>query len=298
MKYWLINLWSKNILVDDTRKISTIKIRSKRRVRIQRTDQLLIHEAGDTLFRFVFKAIDITREESDDLFSEVIAGFSRLSLPTDTLENVESPSPTYIYTVSVEAIGEIESEVTLDDLKYSLGFVRRMDRPSMHFRQPYRQVQRTDFETIREGRVFWSRTGFYSLFNALPTALRLQFAYEEALDTGVRNGAGYLGRLRQVSDFVRRNVLSAGQLLVAAEDRWRRLHGGAPPVAFEHVHFSTDDGLPGDSAGIQLQRFLDLFQVLESDSDEMDLIHQLDRVATSEAQVGAERILEQYFSRL
>ncbi|WP_321960048.1 hypothetical protein [Paraburkholderia sp. J7] len=259
---------------------------------MRRNDQILLHSSGVRLFPGVFSVSDLKQEES------IEDGGFPFSGQTGELE---LPNVRYRYYISLSQVDASNEAVELSDLKYSLSFIRRMDNPAVHFRQPYRRVTRFDFETISKGRIFWSRTGYFSLFNALPIILRLQFEFDEVVDHGTLENINYIMKFKRISDFVRRTIVSVGTLLQETEERWKELQlktFSNHINSFDQIYFSTEDGQSDDSIGQQLKHFRELFEVFGSEIDGDDLLSNIMSVVTSEDGIASERLFERHFAQL
>ncbi|MEX3630309.1 MAG: hypothetical protein VB138_13485 [Burkholderia sp.] len=183
--------------------------------------------AGDALFLgngmghieptvYVIDGVEMEeREAAPELPEDFALGYQ---LP------LEDEGTVYRYTFELERRLELEHSLEIDDFRYSLSFVKRLEAPERHFRFPFREIPAVDADVLVNNRIFVSRTAFYSLYYALPARTRIEFDHREALTS--RRQASYRARLERLIAFVEARILPVGEMLAAAAAQWRQL---APP---------------------------------------------------------------------
>lgn len=296
MRYWLIrtDAPSINVSLDDF----VVKIISRRQTTIDEGDVLLLFKKGHQASAFGQYAT-VSRIEIDKVMVEDRSGelTGDLSIQTQIMVEEWKKLP-----------NTEETSIEVDDLKYSLTFVRNLLKPELHFRRGYRLLPDKDFETITLGEAFVARTGYYELLNALPTTLRVAFESEELMTSAARGSlTTFESRLSRLHEFINSRVLTVGVLLkelnlAIHEIAIRNEEGGV----FEHV-FIGEEGEDkqtarhaGDNISYQSKIFDDLDQTLKQPLFEDPDERFLDVVARilDELKQPQRREVERRFERL
>lgn len=166
--------------------------------------------------------------------------------------------------VSVKEIHAFPEDLELDDMRYSLTFVRNTSLPSVHFRRGYRRISEEDFETLKSGKPFVARTGYFELLKALPLELQSEFRAELMLDYQLRDKHSYTLLFEKLTTFVAHRVLSVGNLLAELQQIVEELDvRNENGFRVRHVFAEDDESFPGirsrsDELAEQNRRFSDL----------------------------------------
>lgn len=187
----------------------------------------------------------------------------------------EAPSadevPRRKYEVTFDAIQPLKTTAALDFLRYSLGRVTNFDRPGVHFRRNYVRLSAFDFATIKTGRIFWARTAFGTILNALPQevqrALQIQLLSDGAIAPG--GELNYRLALSVLEQFLDVNYFKVGELLRAIQTELSGLRATQGGSSLPQQIYLSDDGDEGrDSVIDQAATFKRLLQEFYPDGEE------------------------------
>lgn len=295
MKTWIINKKSNRVIIEEIEDHRRLEVVSRRKIKIRNGDRIIILDSELNLLRDVFEVISTEIADVAPLPLE----HSRSITPRIN-EDQEAPQDQYYkYTFHINRIAELSDSTDLDDFRYSLEFIKRTDYPEIHLRLPYRRIPNHDFDTLINGRIFWSRTAYFRILNGLPEITISQFYYEESSRDETKR-PNYLEKFNRLVEFVEKIVLVVGYTLLESEKRWNNLKSINSTSSLEDVHFYSIDDQKSSSAGVQLQYFKDLFEILKppkEQSQEAPLFTQLRSKIETEGNSASERIFERIFAK-
>ncbi|WP_407970987.1 hypothetical protein ACJ51O_00050 [Burkholderia pyrrocinia] len=295
MKTWIINKKSNRVTLEEIEDHHRLEIVSRRKIKIRNGDRIIIRDSELNLLRDVFDVFSIEMAEITPQPSE----HSR-SIISTTNEDQESPQEQYYkYTFHINKIAELSDSTDLDDFRYSLEFIKRIDYPEIHLRLPYRHIPNHDFDTLLTGRIFWSRTAYFRILNGLPEKTISHFNYEESIRDETKK-PNYFEKFKHLVEFVEKIVLTVGYTLRESEKRWNNLKSAASTGLLEDIHFYSIDDQKSSSVGLQLKYFKELFEILEpqkEQSEEAPLFIQLRSKIENEETSASERIFERHFAK-
>lgn len=295
MKTWIINKKSNRVTFEENEGNHRLEILSRRKIKIRNGDRIIILDSELNLLRDVF---DVTLIEIADITPSPLE-YSRSITPTIN-EDQEAPQEQYYnYTFHIKKIAEISDSTDLDDFRYSLEFIKRTNYPEIHLRLPYRHVSNHDFDALLNGKIFWSRTAYFRILNGLPEITASQFNYEESI-RGETKRSNYLEKFNRLVEFVEKIVLAVGHTLMESEKRWNNLRSTASTGSLEDIHFYSINDQKSSSAGVQLQYFKELFEILDPQKErpeEAPLFTQLRSKIESAEISTSERIFERIFAK-
>lgn len=187
MNFWLVRADAPSVTVDS--KVGMI-IRSRTAPRLKVGDQIVLANNGKFTKHGIVQKVD-----SSDGRTSALQPFSyggRIKLAVEKWESI--------------------ADSKIADLRFSLTFIKDVNRPERHLRRNYRSVKASDFRTIVHGEVFLARTAYFELLTSLPGDTRLKF---EILQMRThRTNDPFLNRLEALETFIEQRVLSVGRLLV------------------------------------------------------------------------------------
>lgn len=108
--------------------------------------------------------------------------FAYYGIVDDIVQN-KTDDTTSTYTVNLKAKTAIETALSLESLKFSLIKIYRFNQPLVHFRRSYLTLSDGDFNTIKDGDIYWPRTAFGMYANKLGRKQLLRFVQELAEDS-------------------------------------------------------------------------------------------------------------------
>ncbi|WP_143328855.1 hypothetical protein [Burkholderia sp. AU31280] len=295
MKTWIINKKSNRITIEENGDNRRLEIVSRRKIKIRNRDRIIILDSDLNLLRDVFDVISIETADITPLPLE----HSRNITPTIN-EDQEAPQEQYYnYTFHIKKISELPGSTDLDDFRYSLEFIKRTNYPEVHLRLPYRHIPHHDFDALINGHIFWSRTAYFRILNGLPEITISQFNYEESIRDEEKRSK-YLEKFNRLVEFVEKIVLTVGHTLLESEKRWNNLKSAVSAGSLEDIHFYSVNDQKSSSAGVQLQYFKELFEILEpqkNQPEEASLFTQLRLKIENEETSASERIFERIFAK-
>jgi hypothetical protein len=150
---------------------------------------------------------------------------------------------------------------TLDRLAFSLLFVNHYQNPQTHFQQQIRTLDWEDYETIKQGWVYLSRTAFAKIGNALPMPNRLEFKLRmiKAFKTEDFREVDYVKLFAFLYDYLEARLFSRGRLLIASDEMAGQIMPELSESELKEVGFSDEAG-SADSVRVQADRFRKLFE--------------------------------------
>lgn len=250
----------------------TITIKTRRSVSIKQGDAILCSEHFLGKIRFVWHAHarDITARSLREIKGDVDANLK-------------------LYSIQLTDLQTLEPARDLDALQYSMVKVRRIDRPYLHFRQPYTRVSEEDFETIIGDRVFWARTSLLRFLTALPDELRSDFMARSGSPSDLDRHFGYQKRWRDFRQFLEDSYLPLAELFRGIEEELEGLGELAP----RELHFRNDAEDRADSIRAQALRFREFATSLET-AKQKGVFDEID--AHIEEHAESERRFERLFA--
>jgi hypothetical protein len=183
------------------------------------------------------------------------------------------PAEATVTQVDVEAWEQLTEPSSLNELRYSLTFVRNMNQPWHHFRRGIRQLPSHDFATIVSGEIFVARTGYFELLRAIPDSMQQEFTIERLRQSNApHDNPTYAQRFNALRDFIARRIESVGYLLAqlaVTADRLVVQAGDTLRVRHAFVHEGAEGQKISDSidyADVQLGFFQRYFRSLKEQS--------------------------------
>lgn len=235
--YWAIN-------VDDRTDESFI-VASRRGMAIRKGDELALVSRLHGGIVFVATAIVDAVKQAKEIAAP--------AAPDDV--------PRRYYEVIYGRLKKFDEPIPLDLLSYSLQRLTNFNRPSVHFRRAYVRLSFSDYETIRTGRIYWARTAFGTILNALPASaqsfLQIHLLSEGAINSN--NEINYRRAFELLEKFLEANYFQVGKLFSAIDRELgaiRAEQGGKPPP--ERLFLKGDENEPADSLQGQGAYFDDL----------------------------------------
>lgn len=222
---------------------SMIILKTRRSVSIKEGDSILGSENQAGKFRFIWQA------QVEDVSARPLGELKR-----DVDPNLK------LYSIQLADQEALEPARELQDLQYSLQKVWRLDRPSMHFRQPYTRVSEEDFETIIGDRIFWARTALLRFLTAVPPDLRAEILTHPDHAAMDDTRSGFRERWRRFREFLGRSYLPLTQLFGGIEVELAELGDLAPREAY---FLENEEDRP-DSIREQATRFREFHASLET----------------------------------
>lgn len=232
MRAWIVR--SGMVESGPTAHVPTITLKTRRSVGIKQGDAILGSENPIGKVRFVWQA------RAGDISARPLSELKR-----DVDPNLK------LYSIQLAEHQALEPARELEDLQYSLQKVWRLDRPNLHFRQPYTRISEEDLGTILGDRIFWARTALLRFLMALPEVLRAEIVTEQVLPSRVDGQFGYRVRWRHFRQHLEASFLPLAELFHGIEDELLQLGALAPPEAY----FRDDAEDRPDSIREQATRF-------------------------------------------
>lgn len=175
------------------------------------------------------------------------------------------------FQVKFDHVQDLDVEVTLETLKYSLQRVRRFDKPHAHFRRTYTRISGFDFETIRTGRIFWARTVFGTILNELPLEVQ-RVLQSELLSARAISPSGELDceiGLAVLKDFIDSRYLKVARLFSGIDSLLGDLaRVGIRRLIPEELSFRDEGDDAGDSILLQVRLFEEFLTELSPQNHE------------------------------
>ncbi|EMN5133205.1 hypothetical protein RVV79_006392 [Burkholderia contaminans] len=295
MTTWIINKKSNRVTLEEIEDHHRLEIISRRKIKIRTGDQIIILNSELNLLRDVF---DVTSTEITEITLTPLE-HSRSIIPAITEDQEASREQYYNYIFHIHKISELSDSTDLDDFRYSLEFIKRIDYPEVHLRLPYRKITNHDFNTLLNGRIFWSRTAYFRILNGLPKITISQFDYEESI-RGETKRLNYSEKFKRLVEFVEKTIFTVGHTLLESEKRWRNMKSAESAGSLEEIHFHSIGDQKSSSAGVQLQYFKELFEIIsprKEQSEEEPLFTQLLSKIEDKETSASERIFERNFAK-
>ena len=204
MKFWLVRADAPSVRVRDKQEIA---IRSSRTPKIRAGDVVVVFNKTAFVKYAKVEGAEIVPE--DALAFRGVPDFEDLQQPV-----ADEPSEKRWFRFLTSEWSLIQDS-RVEDLQFSLTFIRNVYRPWLYLRRGYRSLREPDFETIVGADVFLSRTAFFELLVALPADTRLEF---EILQLRAHSpGQSFESQLRQLQAFIEQRVLSVGRTLLGLQ---------------------------------------------------------------------------------
>jgi hypothetical protein len=127
----------------------------------------------------------------------------------------------HVHSFTIQTNKDLETRNRLSDLAFSLVTVKQYANPFKHFSRSHQVIPPEDFETISKGLIYFARTAFGKIANALPyenrLELRLIILDRYPSDFDAKNNYPVL--LEILSEYIERRILSRGKQLVAINQK-------------------------------------------------------------------------------
>lgn len=237
MKFWLIRTDAPSVRVVAQ---NLVYIRSKRMPRIKPGDTAVLFD------RLHFSRWGLV-ETFDAAEDEVLAlrappGFPEVG---DSETDLEQPEPRW-FLLTVSGWEKIE-DANVDDLRFSLTFIKNMQTPRLNLRRSYRSLREHDFKTMVQGDVFLARTAYFELLTALPRETQIEFEISQLMRGGKPIYFGdFEELLRALERFIDQRVLSVGRSLGDLVDRIEAMELGSD-LGNKLEHCFSDEASAGES---------------------------------------------------
>ena len=194
----------------------------------------------------------------------------------------------YIHRYDLSSLNKYEVPRDLLDLSFSLRFVYNYRNPRIHFRRRYRSLDKSDFEVIKRGIVFWPRTMLGIFLNELPISITREFIANQIEDgrATIDGPSDYLYIWNELRELIVYKYIVGNHYLQSIEknlidDEGKTIVGD---FHFEQIQVDTDRGLEerGDLISVQANRLNDLENslLLEDDIQLFEVVDQ--RIRDSE----------------
>jgi len=234
-------------------------------------DEIGINESDQIIIARPVLEKDL-RFESDGIITKVneVKKVTQRGSP-NTIGNQSPPRDQFEHYFSVEIKKELNNNSLLSDLEYSLKSVYRFGKPIVHFQQQFRDLTKQDYETIARGWIYYSRTAFGKLVNAIPRQNKLEFmlqAMDHFSTVNFKDVSLYKG-LDFLYKYIDKRILSRGRLLIETNNLLKKHLSDILPQ--EEIGFYNPESKKSDNLSKQAKIFEDLFK-LEEKSDVRKLI--------------------------
>lgn len=192
----------------------------------------------------------------------------------------------FVYQLGARA--KLEEELSLDDMAYTLTKIKRTRAPSLHFRLPYTSLPKPDFEAIKAGQIFWSRTALGYFLGRLPDAVFNRFLLTIAATAPRLLVDGtYAEVWIAFQNIVINELVSARTLLEATRTSLAIVAEAVGREIFADLGLLDDGESNADYLMPQLELLREMAEDLEVKGDSVGIIKELNsRISKSESEDG------------
>lgn len=235
---------------------------------------ILLHETQKEDFEFQFdgiitnvgKAIELPISEKDQLENEKRRNRKQDPLPREYKREIDL----YIQE-------KLQGINKFNDYVYSLLTIENYKKPITHFEQKNRLINNQDYETIKNGWIYISRTAFGKIINSLPYSNRLEFTLfvMKEFNQTTFTKLDYNKLLIFLFEYIDTHILSQGILITESFKLLENLND--PNIPLNDIGFILDStSSNSDSLKTQSDYFNVLFdfekQVKMIDTIKQDII--------------------------
>lgn len=200
--------------------------------------------------------------------------------------NVSSTSPEDLGEKGFQFRAEISDYELLDearrleDFAYSLEKIYRYKKPSLHFRRPYIQLTKDDFNTLIDARIYWARTNFGLFINQLPEAHIFRFLSQLAeTDPHVLlQRTGYVMLWKSLQNFINQEYLSAAYIFEGIRQLIDKIDESTEiKIDYSKIGISSDDEKDTpDSIKEQERRFSQFLNLFIDKESQINLFQEIE----------------------
>ncbi|UCH97183.1 MAG: hypothetical protein JSV88_10125 [Candidatus Aminicenantes bacterium] len=168
------------------------------------------------------------------------------------------------HTIKISPKQDLKENNRFDDFAYSLLTVENHLKPISHFRRQYREICDADFETIKKGWIYISRTAFGKFANAMPQENKMQFMLyvTEKYNTISFKDIDYSKLFDYLYNYIEGHILSQGKLLVETKKILKKeLSDPDLKIPVEEIGFVDEERGTYDLVQEQAERFQTLFDL-------------------------------------
>lgn len=199
-----------------------------------------------------------------------------------SFKTIEKTTKFFLFEIEIQIQGILNEITQLQDFVYSLKKVYRYLKPQNHFNRSYTYLQKEDYYTIINGRIFIARTVFGKILNALPPehVQNIVIRLMETQGISFFKIRDYRVALQELQKYVIEEIENRGNFLIQSEELIRDHLGEL--VSIREIGFIDEEG---DEKQDYLTEQTELFRNLFSTIKEYDLWSEISREIEAQYEV-------------